>query len=338
MIKQFANKHLLKLGVLLTLMFSFAVFDIRVSQGQDSDMVNLIGSHIIITLSYFGFWVVNSIIIHSEKIKLNVWFKALIALFINSVIAIVFYYLSPFEEYAMNPLSNFPLYIAWWRLMVKAFIFGGIFYLIQTLIRYNDRAQWLELEIAKKKKEKLQIEIERYWQMLNPHFLFNALSMIRADARDESVKADIANLAKVYLHLLDNRSETKLIAIEKVLVFLQNYLALFSKSHPKFSYKIDAIHTPHTASIPIFTLFMCIGCILKQYMQSVEEPFFIHIYLQNVDTIVIDTIHPKTQLVLENKPQIIKVQNEYLQYTAQPVSVVYNEGHTVVKLPLLSAS
>ncbi len=101
--------------------------------------------------------------------------------------------------------------------------FGVVFYLIYAL----KKAYYSELKINQLEKEKKISEIKALKATINPHFLFNTLNTIYANAlkKDEKTPYLILKLSDNFRYLI-NDAQKDLILIEKDIEHLKGYINL----------------------------------------------------------------------------------------------------------------
>ncbi|MBK6833091.1 MAG: histidine kinase [Bacteroidetes bacterium] len=80
------------------------------------------------------------------------------------------------------------------------------------------------VEVEHYKSETLQAQLQNLKNQINPHFLFNNLSVLSSLVYKDQDKAVsfISQLSKVYRYLLDNK-ETELVTLENELTFIKSY-------------------------------------------------------------------------------------------------------------------
>lgn len=98
-----------------------------------------------------------------------------------------------------------------------------------TLVIWNTYKQNknLQITLAQFEKERIQLQLTALQQQMNPHFMFNSLSVLSELIYENPISANlfIAHFSKVYRYVLDYQEEN-LIEVSKELEFLESYLAL----------------------------------------------------------------------------------------------------------------
>jgi sensor histidine kinase YesM len=200
---------------------------------------------------------------------------------------------------------------------------------------------WRSATIEREKYEK-ESAVARYESLknqVNPHFLFNsfnALSNLVYEDQDKAVKF-IKQLSEVYRYVLDTRDK-EVVSVGQELKFLQSYVYL---QHIRFGDKLKIMvdQIDEYAFVAPLALQMLIENAIKHNVVSEDDPLMIRVY-QNGDYIVVENnLQQKTTL---GEPSVgVGLENISKRYSFlnnKKVEVIRNDGHFIVKLPILNGA
>lgn len=127
----------------------------------------------------------------------------------------------------------------------------GIAYSISTMFEFFVYAQKKEKEHILSKNETLQTELKLLKSQINPHFLFNALNNIYALAaiNTEKTQQSISYLSDMLRYVL-YECEHRLVALDKEILYIQNYIKLFSLKR-SVQYPIHTVFDIQSESIRV---------------------------------------------------------------------------------------
>ena len=148
------------------------------------------------------------------------------------------------------------------------------------------------VDLEKYKTASSIAQLQNLKNQINPHFLFNNLSVLTLLVQKDQDKAVefINELSKVYRYVLDNKN-SELVTLEEELKFLEHYIYLLRIRFDKgTSFILNIDETLETA----YLLPMCIQMLVENTIQhnevSVENPLQVSIYTHNRSLIVENNI------------------------------------------------
>ncbi|WP_460971476.1 sensor histidine kinase [Spirosoma migulaei] len=204
--------------------------------------------------------------------------------------------------------------------------------------RANRRLEDVQVRAERLEKENVQAQFAALKSQVNPHFLFNSLSilssLVHADA-DLSEKF-IDQLSRAYRYILEQKDNERVL-LKTELEFIQAYRFLLNiRFENKFDVLINVPEADQTRySIAPLTLQLLVENAVKHNRMSAKEPLKVHIKL-DADCLVVENnlqTRPKSEnstgVGLEN------IITRYALLTDQPVWVGESDGLFVVKIPLL---
>jgi LytS/YehU family sensor histidine kinase len=202
--------------------------------------------------------------------------------------------------------------------------------------------QWKRslIEVEKYKAESTQAQLQNLKEQINPHFLFNNLSVLSSLVyKDQDKAVDfISQLSKVYRYLLDSPN-SELITLSEELKFMESYTYLLKIRFDKnLDFKIDIPQTKHHLFLPPMALQLLIENAIKHNEVSVDLP--LRISIEEYE----DVLEVKNNLqVRSNKEQssntgLNNIRQRYKYYTDKNMEVLQDDNFFIVRIPLLHKS
>lgn len=214
-----------------------------------------------------------------------------------------------------------------------------VFYLLanrQALLRVrtaDERAQRLE-------RETLQAQLSALQNQVNPHFLFNSLSILSALVHRDAAQAEqfIEHLARTYRYTLEQRDHD-LVPLDTELNFIETYAFLL---HLRFANKF-ALHLEVPAAarqryhVAPLTLQLLVENAVKHNQMSVTQPLCVTISLAGEELLVRNTLRrrPPAYPPTSTNVGLRNIRTRYHLLTQRPVEASEVEGEFVVRIPLL---
>lgn len=193
------------------------------------------------------------------------------------------------------------------------------------------------LEVEKYKTESANAQLQNLKNQLNPHFLFNNLSVLTSLVYKNQDKAAefINELAKVYRYVLDTKN-SELVTLQEELDFLNHYIFLqkirFDDS-VSFEIKIeDSIKFDYL--LPM-CLQMLVENTIKHNETSQANPLKVRIYSQNNFLVIENLIKLRSNDVSSSKTGLKNIEMRYSFYTDEKVIVSNKDEVFKVILPLI---
>lgn len=196
------------------------------------------------------------------------------------------------------------------------------------------------LEVEKYKTESLMAQLKNLKDQVNPHFLFNNLSVLSSLVyKDQDKAVDFINqLSRVYRYLLDS-SSNELVRLEQEMSFLESYCYLlkirfgdnliFIFSFPKDSGKY---------LIPPMALQMLIENAIKHNEISNASPLTVTINHSGNRLVVYNPVRPRQQEEASSQAGLKNIRERYRYFTEDQVEVVQDIDTFSVSIPLILAS
>lgn len=196
------------------------------------------------------------------------------------------------------------------------------------------------IEAEKSKKAYVQSELDNLKSQVNPHFLFNSLNSLSALISEDPQKAEhfLYEMCRVYRYLLQN-NEHELTTLNVELAFLKSYFYLLkTRYEAAIQLDVNIAEQYHNHLLPPFTLQMLVENAVKHNTVLETNPLIINLFInENEELVVRNNWQPKPVSVQSNKIGLKNIQRKYQLLSQQVVSVVPDDRHFTVSLPLINS-
>jgi sensor histidine kinase YesM len=194
------------------------------------------------------------------------------------------------------------------------------------------------VEIEHYKAETLQAQLQNLKNQINPHFLFNNLSVLSSLVyKDQDKAVDFINqLSKVYRYLLDNRN-SELVTLENELTFINSYIYLLQiRFDTNIQFKMDVTQEFLHKLIPPVSLQILIENAIKHNEISNDLPLTISIHIYENQLVVANNLQLRTNHEPSSKTGLQNIKDRYKHFTERELEIIESENNFVVKIPLLN--
>ncbi|GAB4038419.1 sensor histidine kinase [Spirosoma gilvum] len=212
------------------------------------------------------------------------------------------------------------------------------FYLAANRRGYQ-QLQELRVNSEQLKREAAQAQMLALKNQVNPHFLFNSLNILSSLVEiDQKLSVQfIARLSKAFRYVLEH-PETEKVLLKTELEFLEAYTFLLNI---RFDEKLQVIQSvtadqANEHSIAPLTLQILLENVVKHNQMSSERPLTVSIYVDGDYLIVSNPIQLRPSPQTSTGLGLQNIKNRYKLLTDKPVEATEQDGHFVVKIPLLS--
>lgn len=189
------------------------------------------------------------------------------------------------------------------------------------------------------KKEHLQAQYEALKNQVNPHFLFNSLSVLSTLVNKDPELATrfISQLARVYRYVLDSKNK-ELVELETEVAFIRSYIFLMQIRFGKnFQTHISIPENVLVNKyIPPLTLQMLVENALKHNEASEKNPLRVEIYSVGDELLVIaNNRKPKREVSVSTGTGLENINKQYTHISNKTINVAETENDFKVEIPLL---
>jgi two-component system, LytTR family, sensor kinase len=193
------------------------------------------------------------------------------------------------------------------------------------------------LDVEKYKAESLQAHLQNLKNQINPHFLFNNLSVLSSLVyinQDKAVNF-IQQLSKVYRYLLDSRSYS-LIPLEKELDFINSYTYLLKiRFEEKLIINFDISAEALKLYIPPMALQILIENAIKHNEISSDKKLTLTIASQGDYLLVKNNLQPRSNTEPSSKTGLQNIKDRYSYLTEKEIIINQSKDYFNVLIPLL---
>jgi sensor histidine kinase YesM len=246
------------------------------------------------------------------KIKKRFALQLILQLVIVYIVVILFFKLQFPDYYGYDALLlRQSLTIG----VISSLMITAVFAAEYFLYKWNDASlKTLEME-----QLTTQAQLDALKLQLDPHFLFNNLSIVTALIEDEPLTAIsyVAKLSSIYRYMLANRMQN-VILLDQELEFIRAYLYLYKIRYGDgINVRIDENEKTTHFCIPPLTLQLLIENAIKHNVFSTDSPLKIYISFPAENSMVIEnnkmakTIHePSMNMGLKNISERYRLLNQ----------------------------
>jgi len=210
---------------------------------------------------------------------------------------------------------------------ISAIIHGFNFF--KSWRQQSERALALEREMALTRYASLKNQV-------NPHFLFNNLNSLSALVQQDATKAQefIARLSKVYRYILDNQQE-EIVPLSTEWKFCESWLFLEQLRYgDALQLKLN-IDPTLNRFVPPMAVQLLLENALKHNAIDREHPLTLEVFTEGEQLVVRNGLRARQEPAEGSRLGISNLRERYQYLTDRPVSVITNNTHFEVRLPLL---
>ena len=208
------------------------------------------------------------------------------------------------------------------------------------MVYFRKRSQALEIRSETLEKQQLINEIALLRSQVNPHFLFNSLSILSSLVHKNPDLSEqfIDQLSRSYRYILEQKEQT-LVTLRTELEFIRSYAFLLKiRFENKFDLNVQLDETLFDRyKIAPLTLQLLVENAVKHNRMSVREPLIVTVYVEDDFLIVKNPFRPRPQDRFSTGTGLANIQQRYALLTERSVWAGERADEFVVKLPLIMA-
>ncbi|MFA5534043.1 MAG: histidine kinase [Mariniphaga sp.] len=263
-----------------------------------------------------------------EKISLRVVLHFMVSLLI--AVVVIFYFSLIVKD---TPFFSHPIV----QLMI---LLGLIFIFIITIFSVTLRIieKWIfsVRQLEELKSRKLKSDYNSLQAQLNPHFLFNNLSVLKSMIQFDPNAASLftQNFTDVYRYVLQSKDKTT-IKLADELEFIEAYTAIHKERMGQTFQVIMEVNEPDLKKeVPPLALQLLVENAIKHNIAVKEVPLVIHIK-SNRKTLTVSNNLNRKESAYSEKTGLENLKKRYALLTSQPVEVRSGKEFFEVEIPLL---
>lgn len=224
---------------------------------------------------------------------------------------------------------------------------NGFFLLLMLLVFYllANRQALLRVQASQQRAEQLenetlQAQLGALKNQVNPHFLFNSLSILSSLVHQNAALAEqfIEHLARAYRYTLEQRNHD-LVPLATEVAFIETYAFLLRlRFADKFVLHLDIpAAAAQSYQLAPLTLQLLVENAVKHNQMSASQPLCVTIRLEGDELLVCNRLHrrPATYAAASTGVGLANIVNRYRLLTARPVVVLDTGEEFLIRIPLL---
>jgi len=205
--------------------------------------------------------------------------------------------------------------------------------------RTNRRLEDVQLRAERLEKEAVQAQFAALKSQVNPHFLFNSLSILSSLVHTDAELSErfIDQLSKAYRYILEQKDNER-VSLKTELEFIQAYRFLLNiRFENKFDVVIDVAETAQKQyAIAPLTLQLLVENAVKHNRMSVKEPLQVQIFIEDDCLVVQNNRQLRPQSETSTGVGLQNIVNRYALLTDRAVRIQEDEDRFSVKIPLIN--
>lgn len=266
-----------------------------------------------------------------NKVRLRLTIQILMGLFALYVIFnLIFYVLDPeimSEESRPGILMG---------------VFSGLLFVSMLahsliIVRFTEKWSDSQKQISEMKRDKLEMDYNSLQDQINPHFLFNNLSVLKSLIiynKDSAVKFT-EDFTDVYRYVLQSKDK-RLVSVKDEITFIDSYLGLHKERlgeglQIKYSVSKEAVDL----KIAPLTLQLLVENAIKHNTALKDAPLHISILAENEILEVKNNVQLRTTSY-STKTGLDNLLKRYEFLTKMKISIDANAEEFIVRIPLLT--
>ncbi|GAA4413671.1 histidine kinase [Nibrella viscosa] len=216
---------------------------------------------------------------------------------------------------------------------------GILVYTFLATVNFTEQMQETQNEAIRIQKEFAQTRLQALKNQVNPHFLFNSLSVLSSLVHIDADLSEqfIEQLSKAYRYILEQKDK-EVVTLRTELDFVKSYIFLLkirfeNKFDVRFNVPADLMNT----YLPPLTLQLLVENAVKHNQMSVDKPLIIDIHTQPDQYLVVsNTIRARTLDEKSTGIGLPNIRSRYSYLTSLPISAGTEGDEYVVRIPLLA--
>ncbi len=214
----------------------------------------------------------------------------------------------------------------------------GVFTLTILEIHFQIRAsKEKEIENERLNQENLSLKYVQLKNQINPHFLFNSLSILSAltKSNQDNALLFIQNLSEIYRYVL-SQDQKDLVPLKDELEFIQSFVEILKSRYDeglKVNFYIDD-EALSKMIIPM-TLQLLIENAVKHNIVDENSPLVVDIKSEGNELVVSNNLNKKIVVSKRNKIGLNMIRKRYRIVNSSEIVVNHESDRFIIKIPLI---
>ena len=243
-------------------------------------------------------------------------------------------------EAPVRHVKSFPTDTWVFRQYIGIFLIATVFiFVFQSGLNFYKLAQQKAAQAEQLQKEFAQVRLQALRSQVNPHFLFNSLSVLSSlvHVNAELSERFIIQLSRAYRYILDQK-ELELVSLKKELDFLDAYFFLLQI---RFEQKVQLIREINIDSenykLPPLTLQLLIENAVKHNKMSASHPLTIIVKTVEENLVVENNINTREQNETSTGIGLENIRSRYAMVTDKKILIEKTDDCFRATIPLLKS-
>ncbi len=259
--------------------------------------------------------------------------KWLIATFAGAIVILFYLFI---DRHFLHVIARFSFPNTWSHIVRYAVNIVLLIALVEGIKSAVERKSLIINNIMLR-NENAQAQLNLLLQQINPHFLFNSLTVLQAMARSKDARTEefILKLGDVYRQTLEKEKGT--VTLREELEFFNAYMYLMKLRQEKaIITEVEVVEEALDYYLPCFTLQLLAENCIKHNIVSESRPLTIHLFQKDSKTLTVsNNYQPKGQKIESFGIGIQNLKKRYvLEGVVKAVEIEQNESNysTTIKL------
>ncbi|MEM1338774.1 MAG: histidine kinase [Bacteroidota bacterium] len=214
----------------------------------------------------------------------------------------------------------------------------GVFTLTILEIHFQVRASnEKEIENEQLNRENLSLKYIQLKNQINPHFLFNSLSILSAlvKSNQDNAQLFIQNLSEIYRYVLF-QDQKDLVPLKQELEFITSFIEILRFRYDEgLQVTIDIKEAALSKGIIPMTLQLLIENAVKHNIVDENSPLVIDIKSEGNNLIICNNLNKKIVISKGSKIGLNMIRKRYKIVNSSEIMVTNESDRFVVKIPLI---
>ena len=225
------------------------------------------------------------------------------------------------------------------ELTLSFFSFYMLFFTADTFFTSILQGKESQLNMEKMKRENMKAQYLVLKSQLDPHFLFNSLSVLSSIIHSDVNLAEefLMRLSKTLRYVIEKK-ELTLVSLDEEIHFIEDYFFLINNRFEEginFNNSLDKTICQDNY-IPPASLQLLIENAVKHNRFSADEPLQIELYSENNRIIVKNNINIRDDQTNSTNQGLQNLSQRFSYFTESEVSITLNESEFIVSIPILT--
>jgi two-component system LytT family sensor kinase len=247
---------------------------------------------------------------------------------------IVMFGLSVLQQLILSNIHFGPVML---MVEIRGILINLVFYMFLHLLYQNYENQQVNVELERAKVDNLEAQYELLKQQINPHFLFNSLTTLKAmvESEDRHTADFVQKLAEFYRFTLESRKQDMIHVSEEMRIVSAYLFLLKQRFEEGFTFANTLDEAVLGTLIPPFTLQLMIENCIKHNVVSLERPLHIRLYSEGDKLIIENQRQPKKTEEASLGVGLKNIDLRYRHLLDKKIEIIVSDKTFTIKLPIV---